>query len=61
MPRLNMRGADAVMKGIAFERGGELPFGLFDATAMSDEEADAMHLDANSQRAVDEALAGDGS
>lgn len=44
------------MQGTKYAGPGQLPFELFDAVAMSDEEAAAMQTDVNVQRLVDEAL-----
>jgi hypothetical protein len=45
------------MLGVKFSKGGQLPFELFDAVAMSEEEADRMQTDVNVQRLIDETLA----
>lgn len=45
------------MDALAFARGGQLPIELFDAVAMSEEEAEMIQTDVNVQRAVDEAVA----
>jgi hypothetical protein len=56
IPRLNLRAAVAHMQGRQFARGGQLPFELFDAVALSEEEASARQDEVNMQRLIDEAL-----
>lgn len=49
--------AASVMRGVSYARGGQLPFSVFDAMAMSEDEAAEAQMDVNSRRAVEEALA----
>ena len=44
------------MNGVSYGRGGQLPFELFDAVAMSEEEADRLQTDVNVKRLIDETL-----
>lgn len=52
-----MRSAVSVMQGTKFARGGQLPFELFDAVAMSEDEADKIRLEVNAQRMLAQMLA----
>ena len=56
IPRLVERSADAVMKGIEYARGGQLPFSLFDAVALSEEEAAVRQSEVNERRLAEELL-----
>ena len=48
--------AVALMQGVKFARGGQLPFEMLDALAMSEEEASAVQTDVNVQIVIDETL-----
>lgn len=54
--RLNMKQTYAFMRGMQFARGGQLPLEVFDAVAMSEEEAAMVQMDVNVQRAINESL-----
>jgi hypothetical protein len=57
VPRLHLRATVNFMNALIYARGGQLPFGLFDATAFSEEEAEAVQLEVNAERLVQELLA----
>ena len=50
-----MRSAYAHAQGHRMTRGGQLPFELFDAVAMSEEEAQYVQTDVNIERLLQEA------
>jgi hypothetical protein len=52
-----MRMSRAVMLGIQFARGGQLPLEYFDATAWSEEEAEMVQEDVNVERLIAQASA----
>lgn len=51
-----MRHAAATMQGLQFAKGGQLPVELFDALALSEEEAYALTFDTNVQRVIEQAV-----
>jgi len=55
--RVNFRAAVNHLNAIAYAKGGQLPFELFDAIAFSEEEAEILQEEANIRRAVSEAVA----
>jgi GR25 family glycosyltransferase involved in LPS biosynthesis len=56
IPRLHTRAAVIQMQALSFSRGGQLPFEIFDAVAMSEDEAEKRQTDVNVQRLIDETL-----
>jgi hypothetical protein len=57
IPRLHLREAVNFILGVKYARGGQVPFELFDAVALSEDEAREAQLDVNSERLVEELLA----
>ncbi len=57
IPRVRMLGVYSVMQGMRAAQAKKLPVQLFDAVAASDEQAEDMAFDANSQASMADALA----
>lgn len=56
IPRLTAGRTAAHLNALTYARGGELPFELFDAVALSEEEAEVMQTAANIQRQMQEEM-----
>ncbi len=57
MPRIHARAAVNHLNALRYARGGQLPFILFDAIALSEDEARQVQEEVNARRAMAEALA----